>query len=329
MLVPAPCSCLHFDTRARTRDAAPAHARACTDNDCLGPTVTFPQMTIYDSLRIHNVSFGLYMNSTCGLDGKPCHGEDPHNPDSASAINTPDVAMAGVARHKDRFFSQETFYARAANGSLPQFAWLHPPIQACDHPCHDVAKGERLLKDVYEALRAGPKWESTLLLVVYDDAGGYYDHVVPPYEGVPADDAPCHLTGPHTDPPFKCPGGGQAFDFRRLGLRTSAMLIGAHVPKGAVFQEPTAGGMLDCPVHTSPPLPSLRRYAWPRSSHTSDLAPCRTSLAGPTPSSQFEITSVASSVKKLFNLTSFLTARDAWAAPVDELLLPQARTDTP
>ena len=40
----------------------------------LGPNVTFPQMTIYDSLRLHNVSFGLYMNSTCGLDGKPCHG---------------------------------------------------------------------------------------------------------------------------------------------------------------------------------------------------------------------------------------------------------------
>ena len=33
----------------------------------------------------------------------------------------------------------------------------------------DMAKGERLLKDVYESLRAGPKWEKTLLLVVYDD----------------------------------------------------------------------------------------------------------------------------------------------------------------
>lgn len=116
-------------------------------NDCLGPNVTFPQMTIYDSMRLHNVSFGLYMNSTCGLDGKPCHGEDPHNPDSASAINTPDVAMAGVARHKDRFYSQTTFYARAKNGTLPALSWILPPQQACDHPCHDVAKGERLLKD--------------------------------------------------------------------------------------------------------------------------------------------------------------------------------------
>ena len=89
-----------------------------------------------------------------------------------------------VARHRDRFFSQEVFYQRAANGTLPQFSWLHPPIEACDHPCNDIAKGERLLKDVYEALRASPKWNKTLLFVAYDDAGGYYDHVVPPFEDV-------------------------------------------------------------------------------------------------------------------------------------------------
>ena len=47
-----------------------------------------------------------YFNSTCGLDGKPCHGENPITDDSPSAINTPDVAMAGVARHHDRFMSQ-------------------------------------------------------------------------------------------------------------------------------------------------------------------------------------------------------------------------------
>ena len=46
-------------------------------NDCGGKSVSFPQRTIYDSLREHNVSFAFFMNSTCGLDGKPCHGEDP------------------------------------------------------------------------------------------------------------------------------------------------------------------------------------------------------------------------------------------------------------
>lgn len=243
----------------------------------------FPQPTIWDSLKLHNVSFGLYMNSTCGLDGQPCHGEDPHNPDSASAISTPDVAMSGVARHKDHFYSQTQFYEEAANGTLPAMSWLLPAIQACDHPCHDIAKGERLLKDVYEALRAGPKWNRTLFLVTYDDAGGYYDHVVPPFEGVPADESPCIVPGVHP----KC---GQVFDFRRLGLRTSSLLMSPWVAKGTVFQEPKQG-----PMNTS----------------------------------QFDLTSIIATAKNLFNLSFFLTKRDAWAGSFEELLLDTPRTDAP
>jgi len=323
-------------------------------NNCGGKTVSFPQRTIYDNLREHNVSFSMFMNSTCGrtaprglnppaqisalapplapphagrprarpVDGKPCHGEDPITPDSPSAISTPDVAMEGVARYKERFMSQERFYQQAATGELPALSWVHPPIQACDHPCQDLAKGERLLKDVvgrspprrrrawsvllsplpisacarsrahraraatrqYEALRAGPKWKNTLLLVTYDDAGGYYDHVVPPFEGVPADDAPCNLGAAGWT--SSC---GEPFDFRRLGLRTTGMLISPWVAKGAVFQEPKHG---------------------------------------PTPTSQFELTSVAATVKTLFNLSSFLTKRDAWAGTFEELLLDEPRPDS-
>eukprot|EP00932_Pfiesteria_piscicida_P013508 SRR837773.25083.p1 GENE.SRR837773.25083~~SRR837773.25083.p1 ORF type:complete len:242 (-),score=52.74 SRR837773.25083:51-752(-) len=137
------------------------------------------------------------------------------------------------------------------------------------------------MKDIYEALRAGPKWNSTLLFIAYDDAGGYYDHVIPPSEGVPADDAPCHLVD-------KC-GTDQAFDFRRLGLRSSAMLISPWVANASVFQEPK----------------------------------------GPFNTSQFELTSTISTVKNLFNLTGFLTKRDAWAGSFHELLLDTPRSATP
>ena len=214
--------------------------------DCGGNGTYFPQPTIYDSLRLHNaaglrcgmavleVSFSLFMNSTCGLDPWPCHGEEPTDPDSGSAINSPDVAMAGVARHRDRFKSQELFYLQASNGSLPALSWLLPPMQACDHPCHDVAKGERLLKDVYEALRAGPKWNRTLLFVAYDDAGGFYDHVVPPSD-VPKDGSPCVVPGDHP----KC---GPKFDFRRLGLRSAAMLISPWVGQGVARSQVERGG---------------------------------------------------------------------------------------
>eukprot|EP00746_Dinoflagellata_sp_MGD_P032444 gnl/MRDRNA2_/MRDRNA2_177224_c0_seq1.p1 gnl/MRDRNA2_/MRDRNA2_177224_c0~~gnl/MRDRNA2_/MRDRNA2_177224_c0_seq1.p1 ORF type:complete len:315 (+),score=73.18 gnl/MRDRNA2_/MRDRNA2_177224_c0_seq1:47-991(+) len=187
---------------------------------------------------------------------------------------SPDVGMAGVGRHKEKFFSQERFYKQAAEGSLPSFSWVMAPYQACDHPCYDVAKGERFLKDIYEALRASPKWNKTLFLVVYDDAGGFYDHVIPPSDGVPSDEAPCHV---------KSGGGcGSEFDFRRLGLRTTAILASPWIEGGKVIQEPKNG-----PFNTS----------------------------------QFELTSIPATVKSLFNLTGFLTKRDAWAGSFEELLM--------
>ena len=45
----------------------------------------------------------------------------------------------------------------------------------------------------YEILRSSPNWNQTLWLIVFDDSGAIYDHMVPPQEGVPAPDAPCNL----------------------------------------------------------------------------------------------------------------------------------------
>lgn len=162
-------------------------------SNCGGNRDTFPQLTIFDNLAIHNVSFGIFLNSTCGVDGVPCHSIDPDSPAAASPLPFPDVAMEGVGRYKRQFFSHERFYEQAQSGTLPALSWLIPSREACDHPCYDVAKGERQLKDVYEALRSGAGWNSTLFLMAYDDAGNLYDHVVPPHEHVPRDDATCNL----------------------------------------------------------------------------------------------------------------------------------------
>ena len=99
-------------------------------NDCGGKSVSFPQRTIYDSLREHNVSFGFFMNSTCGIDGKPCHGEDPITTDSPSAISTPDVALEGVARYAPHGQSGHLGEATAGHQRLVRLhmkAWGCPP----------------------------------------------------------------------------------------------------------------------------------------------------------------------------------------------------------
>ena len=55
------------------------------------------------------------------------------------------------------------------------------------HPLDDVTRGERLIKDVYEAIRKSPHWETSVLIVTFDEHGGFYDHVAPPAAVPPGD----------------------------------------------------------------------------------------------------------------------------------------------
>ena len=88
---------------------------------------SWTQATIFDSLNASKVPYKMYSNSTSG-----------------ACVD----ALQGVARHKHACFDQGEFYKDAAAGTLPAFSFVSPPGEACDHPCHDIAKGERLLKDM-------------------------------------------------------------------------------------------------------------------------------------------------------------------------------------
>jgi phospholipase C len=91
------------------------------------------------------------------------------------------------------------------------------------HPCGRVSAGEQLVKYVYEALRASPVWDNSALLVLWDEHGGFYDHVPPPAAAPPGDVEHNRPHGDHT---------GFAFD--RLGVRVPALLVSPHAPKGAL-----------------------------------------------------------------------------------------------
>ena len=87
-----------------------------------------------------------------------------------------------------------------------------------------VLEGERLMKNVYESLRQGPKWNSTLYVLTYDEHGGFYDHVPPPQEGVPNPD------GINTT---------KGFTYERLGIRIPTIAISPWIEKGVLISEPT------------------------------------------------------------------------------------------
>jgi phospholipase C len=82
-----------------------------------------------------------------------------------------------------------SFLEDAAAGALPSVAWIDPsftnfnplglPLND-DHPRADVLDGQDLVLAVYDALASGPLWSRTLLIVAYDEHGGFYDHVPPP-----------------------------------------------------------------------------------------------------------------------------------------------------
>jgi phospholipase C len=134
-----------------------------------------------------------------------------------------------------RFGVFSDFTAAAAAGTLPAFVFLEPDWGATgnsQHPNYNVAAGEQLIHDTYYALRNGPRWEQTLLIITYDEHGGCYDHVSPPWGATPPDDST----------------GEFEFDFTRFGPRVPTVLVSPLIEAGTVFRAPEGASPLD---HTS------------------------------------------------------------------------------
>jgi phospholipase C len=90
------------------------------------------------------------------------------------------------------------------------------------HPLDDVTRGEQLIKDVYEAVRNSPHWESSAIIVTYDEHGGFHDHVHPPAAVPPGDSA--------TDDENVFVN----FDFSQQGVRVPAVVISPYTARGLV-----------------------------------------------------------------------------------------------
>ena len=123
-------------------------------------------------------------------------------------------------------------------GNLPEYSFVEPNYNDHDgddgeevandqHPDHNVQAGELFIASVYNAIKANADlWQSTVLLVVYDEHGGIYDHVPPPNC---SPNAPDGFVASANDT-----GTGAPFAFDRLGVRVPAILISPWVPKGLV-----------------------------------------------------------------------------------------------
>ncbi len=116
------------------------------------------------------------------------------------------------------------FFTDAQAGALPSFSLLDPnyDTQSQENP-QNIVVGEAFVSQVVQALGSSPLWGSTLLILTYDEHGGYYDHVPPPA-----------ALAPDAVPPMVQPGESTYDGFHRYGFRVPAVLVGPYVKRDYV-----------------------------------------------------------------------------------------------
>ncbi|HEY0794939.1 MAG TPA: alkaline phosphatase family protein [Acidisarcina sp.] len=112
------------------------------------------------------------------------------------------------------------FLAECATGLLPQFSYVDPRFEDestgtsnDDHPHADIRNGEAFLNQVYTAVTNSPAWPNTVLIINFDEWGGFFDHVPPPRKPIPASDLALGSDG-------------------RLGFRVPALVISPFARRG-------------------------------------------------------------------------------------------------
>jgi phospholipase C len=168
---------------------------------------TFPRGHVFESLKAKGVPYHLYSGDAFPMVAalKGIQVTDVHRIDALVAdLQKPSFPYAYV-------------FIEPSYDVLGEYR--HGDSQ---HPMGDVRRGEALVKRVYEALRASAIWESSLLVVVWDEHGGFYDHVLPPAATPPGDAGPGSKYNT------------QGFTFAQHGVRVPALVISPFVPRGTI-----------------------------------------------------------------------------------------------
>ncbi|XP_062213055.1 non-specific phospholipase C4-like [Phragmites australis] len=190
--------------------SATSHGLVSNDSKVLVPGL--PQKTIFDSLHDEGFSFGIYYQ---------------YPPSTLFYRNLRQLKYVGNFHPFDLEFKRHCREGKLPNYVVVEQRYFDLKILPGndDHPSHDVSEGQRFVKEVYEALRSSPQWEEMLLVLTYDEHGGFYDHVPTPV-GVPSPD---DIVSPA---PF-------FFKFDRLGVRVPALFISPWIEPGTVVHRPS------------------------------------------------------------------------------------------
>lgn len=190
-----------------------AHAATSLGHVDMSPIAYWNVMTLYERLDEAKVSSRVYSH-----DG-----------------NTLAFMFKTLFKKGGKFLgSYGDFLSDLRGNSLPKYCFIEPRfndwydagnhryyIANDQHPDNNVAEGELLIQEVYQSIRKSKYWEKSLFVIVYDEHGGFFDHVKPPQT------IPSGLEKP----------GVSTFDFARLGVRVPAVLISPYIEKGTILHD--------------------------------------------------------------------------------------------
>jgi len=174
---------------------------------------SFANKTIYDKLKAANKDWRIYH------DGLP------------QSIGIDSLRTEYLNAFTKNFREFTYFVDDVQNAALPEYTFIEPQYDTGGnyangnsmHPLNDVRLGEQLVKAVYEIIRqSADYWPNTMLIITFDEHGGFYDHVPPP-KATPPGDATNYSNKDHP------------FGFDVLGVRVPAIVISAYTQAGTVI----------------------------------------------------------------------------------------------
>jgi len=176
---------------------------------------SYPNGSIFDALKNDGTTFRLYNDKSYAAAGS-VPGWIPQVSSLKGIYLTQVHDLADFAADLRNNFKARYTFIEPGYGDVITGTYAYGSSQ---HPMDDVYGGEKLIKQVYEAIRNSPVWEQSLLIITYDEHGGFYDSVTPG-EIVPPNDGSSTKLNQY------------GFRFDRLGVRVPAIVVSPWVNAG-------------------------------------------------------------------------------------------------
>lgn len=137
-------------------------------------------------LHKKNVSWGYYLDDgeepRCNKKNMACPPDAPKEELVVPWFWNPLERFATVQKNKQLKNIQPipNFFTALKNNSLPSVVWIVPTWYRSEHPSNPITAGQAYVTHIVNSVMLSPYWEDSVILLTWDQFGGFYDHVVPP-----------------------------------------------------------------------------------------------------------------------------------------------------